>query len=86
MVEIIAIRLFPRLPPGSPLELGGEVLGQGVGVALPAHAVVRQRVQHPEHPAVHLQRRHTQRRAAQLVHQHVAEGETWQPDVNRMDS
>lgn len=48
------------------------MLGQCVCEALSTGAVVSVCGQHPVHPTVHLQRSHTQRRAAQLIHQHVA--------------
>lgn len=55
-----------------PFEFGGEVLGQGLGEALPSDAVVGVRAEDPEHAAVDLQRRHAEGRPAQLVHEDVA--------------
>lgn len=54
-----------------PFELWGQVLGQGLGEALPSDAVVRPGGDHPQHPPVHLQHRHTQGRPSKFIHQDV---------------
>lgn len=64
-----------------PFELGGQVLGQGLGEALPSDAVVGVCAEDPEHSPVDLQRRHAQGRPAQLIHQDVAV-ETRRGDVS----
>lgn len=55
-----------------PFELGGEVLGQGLGEALSSNTVVSVGVENPEYSSTDLQDSHTQGRPTQFIHKDMA--------------